>query len=196
MKYIKSLTLSALLLTGSTFAEGFGFNIGPFDMQIDVRNFQDEYAQKDLLDHPICHAIFNQKRLYMIAEGKEQINSKEVKFTTKQFLVEPYAFGVTKEGKPVLRGNVISEKFLKEVTIRYGEDHFDDPSKMPEHKKQGFFSGWFKSDKSQNIDIETLSDVQVVNDSHFDVPKDYKGLKDENIRVICQLPHAVDSKNP
>lgn len=192
MKYLTSLILSALLLSSSAFAEGFGFNVGPFDMQIDATGFYDEHDKKDLLDHPICYAIFNQKRLDMVVEGKEMVNSKEIKFITKRLIIEPYVFGMTQDEKPVLRGNVVSEKFIKEVTIRYGEDHFAESGKGSERKEKGFFSGWFKSDKSQNIDIETLSNLHVVNDSHFDVPEDYKGLKDDNIRVICQLPHAVD----
>jgi hypothetical protein len=93
----------------------------------------------------------------------------------------------------VLRGNIVNEKLIKEVSIKYGEDKFgdgEDANDWSDRKEDGFFSGWFKSDKSQNtdIDIQKISNLYVINDSHFDAPKNYKGLKDDNIHVICQLP--------
>jgi hypothetical protein len=108
-----------------------------------------------------------------------------MKIVTKHLIVEPYAFGITNEGKPVLRGKVVEEKVIQEVTVKYGEDQFTDAQK--DHKA----SGWFQSSDKLNIDIQNVSSLQVLN-THFDAPKDYKGLKDDNVKVICELPIKAD----
>lgn len=187
MKFLPFCALgSLLLLTGSVHAD-LGFNVGPFSMQFNVQ--ESYYAQdhKDILDTPICFAISKQKRLDLIVETKEKLNAKEMKMTTKRLVIEPYAFGITRDGKPVLRGNVISDKLIKEVTVKFGEDQFGEGDWSNE-KEGGFFSGLFKSEKNQNIDVRKISNLYVINDSHFDAPKNYKGLKEDNIQVICQLP--------
>lgn len=187
MKNLKIFALSSVLFAGAIQADGFGFNIGPFSLQLNAGGDYG-YTQQDVLDNPICYAIANQKRLGMIVEVTEKVSTKEMKIITKKIVVEPYAFGVTTDGKPVLRGVVTEDKLLKEVTVRYGEDAFSEDTKGWERKERGYFSGWFKSDKSQNIDIQKLSDVRVIESSHFEAPKDYQGLKEANVKVICQLP--------
>lgn len=188
MNFIKAFTLGAVLLAGSMQAESFGLNLGPFSMQINVDGSYYANDYKDILDNPICQAISNQKQLDMIVESKETINSKEVKFITKRLIVDPYAFAITSEGKPVLNGSIAHEKLIKEVTIKYGEEKFGNSGTWTDKKEEGFFSGWFKSDKGQNIDIQKINNLYVLSASHFEAPKNYKGLKDDNIRVICQLP--------
>lgn len=189
MKIFK-LIIGCLLLTSAVQADGFGFSLGPFSLQFNVGERVYDNTYRDILDNPICYAISHLNRLEMIVEGSEKVSAKELKFITKKLIVEPYAFGVTREGKPVLRGNVIEDKLIKEVTVKYGEEQFDDDDLETDGKKKSFFSGWFQSDKSQNIDIRKVSNIHVVVDSHFDAPKKYKGLKDDNIRVICELPIA------
>jgi hypothetical protein len=100
MKLLNTITLGALLLTSSVYAQGFGFNMGPFSMQFNLEGSYYADDHRDVLDSPICYAISNQKRLDMIVEGKEKISSKEIKFITKRLVVEPYAFGITREGNP------------------------------------------------------------------------------------------------
>ena len=187
MRLFNTLALGLSLITGSIYAEGFGFNIGPFSMQFNVGGTYYAQDHKDILDFPLCYAISNLKKVDMVVEAEEKINAKETKFITKRLVVEPHAFGVTKEGHPILRGNIISEKLIKEVTVKYGEDKSSDDTKWAK-KEDYFFSGWFKSERDQNIDIQKISNLYVIQESHFDAPKDYKGLKDENIQVICQLP--------
>lgn len=181
------LIMAISLLTGTLFAEGIGFNIGPFSMQFNVGGTYYAEDHKDILDFPLCFAISNQKQVDMVVEAEQKLNAKETRFTTKRILVEPYAFGVTKQGQPILRGNIVKEKLIKEVTIKYGEDKFNEEGKWSK-KEENFFSGWFKSDKDQNIDIQKISNLYVIQGSHFDAPKNYKGITDENIQVICQLP--------
>lgn len=184
---MKKTLLSVLFLTSALNADGFGINLGPFSLQFNVDGTYYADDHRDVLDSPICVAISNQKRLDLIVEGKERLNDREMRITTKRIVVEPYAFGVTKENRPVLQGNVISEKLIKEVTVKYGEDKFTG-SENWENRAEGYFSGWFKSDKSQKIDVSKISNLYVIGDSHFDAPKDFKGLQEEGARVICQLP--------
>ena len=190
MKFLKSLVLMSSLLASSVYGAGFGFNVGPFNMQFNA--FEGEYVanNRSALDSPICNAISNHKQLEITVEGVETVSTKEKKIVVKTLIVEPYAFGITKDGKPVLRGNVVDEKLVKEVTLKYGEDKFDESSVSSKQKDKGFFSGMFSNDKNKNIDIRKIRDIQVIDDSHFDAPKDYKGVNDDNIQVVCQLPVA------
>ena len=184
---MKKTILAALLLTSSLSADAFGINLGPFSLQFNVDGTYYADDHRDVLDSPICVAITNQKRLDVIVEGKEKLNEREMRITTKRIVVEPYAFGVTKEGRPILQGNVLSEKLIKEVTVKYGEDKFAG-SENWENRAEGYFSGWFKSDKSEKIDVSKISNLYVISESHFDAPTNFKGIQDANVRVICQLP--------
>jgi hypothetical protein len=187
-QFFKSLVLGSMLLASSGFADGFGFNIGPFNMQFGISGGDYAVYSRSALDSPICFAISNRKQLELIVEGTENISTKERKVVIKKLVVDPYAFGIARDGAPVLRGNVVSEKLISEETVKYGEDTFDQPSVSSDKKEKGYFSGLFSSDKTKNIDIRKVSNIRVIEDSHFDAPKNYKGLKDDNIQVICQLP--------
>lgn len=187
MRILNALLFGSMLIAGSASADGFGFNLGPFDMQFGIGN--NGYSNggyviehHSILDNPICEAISNQLQLGFTVEGKEVVNAKEIKIVTKRLIVEPYAFGVTRDGKPVLRGKVVADKLLKEITVKYGEERFEEP------QKEKGISGWFHSSDKKDIDIQNISDVQVLANTRFDVPKDFEGMKDDNVRVICQLP--------
>lgn len=184
MKIIKSLIVSSLLLTSSAFADGFGLGVGPFNIQFNA--LDDGYVTNDRiqLDSPICDAITNYKQIEMTVVGSENVSTKEKKIITKRIVVEPYAFGISRDGRPVLNGKVVDEKLIKEVSVKYDEDKFD-PKSVSDNK--GSFSGIFSSDKNKNIDIRRISDIRVIRESHFDVPKDYKGLNDDYVQVICQI---------
>lgn len=188
MKLFKTSVLALSLLANSVFGVGLGISVGPFDLNFGVS--YDTYAvtHRHFLDNPICNAITDQNRLEIILEQAENVSTKEKKIVTKKIIVEPYAFGVTREGRPILRGNVVEEKLIKEITLKYGDEQFDESTIASDDKKDGFLSGLFTSDKNINIDIRRIAQIQVINGSHFDVPKDYKGITDTNIRVICQLP--------
>lgn len=188
MKFLKSMMLASALLAGSVYGDGFGFNVGPFNMQFYTGGGEYVAISRSVLDSPVCRAISNQKRLEIIIEVAENVSTKEKKIVTEKLIVEPYAFGITKDGKPVLRGNVVEEKLVREVSLKYGDDQFDETSVSAKQKDKGFFSGLFSSDKSKNIDIRKVVAVKVIEDSHFDAPKDYKGITDDSIQVLCQLP--------
>lgn len=183
MKLLKTITAFSLLISTFSFADGFGFNLGPFSLFF---NLGDPVEHTAILNNPICFAIKNRHLLEIFVEGSEKISTKEIKIISKILVVEPHAFGVTKEGKPILRGNVIKEKLVKEVSVKYGEEQFNEYS-IASDKDKGYFSGWFKSDKAQNIDIRKVSDIRVIEGSHFDTPKDYKHSTDSDMRIICEL---------
>ena len=191
MKLTKILTAAALLMTGALSAAGIGINLGPFNLQLEAGGRLPSEL-KIVLDSPVCYAIGNQKRLEIIVETTENRNSNEIFVEVKKLIVEPYAFGITREGRPIISGIVVESKKLKEVTVvKYDADEEEEDPEVVEyfkHKKKGFFSGWFTSDKSQTIDLNKVRNIHVIENSHFDAPKNYKGLNDENVRVICQLP--------
>lgn len=190
MKIIKSLIVSSLLLTSGAFADGFGLGVGPFSIQFNASDDDDIRIHRTELDSPICDAISNLKQIEMTVEGSQIVSTKEKKIITERVLLEPYAFGITRDGKPVLRGKVIDEKLIKEVSVKFDEDKFDPDSVASKQNGKGFFSGIFNSDKNKNINIRKISDIQVLRESHFDVPKDYKGLNDDDVQVICQIRTA------
>jgi hypothetical protein len=199
MKYLSAFIAVFLFLANGVYVEGFGLDLGPISVQINQDN---PYVQKVIQDNPFCYAISHQKRLALVIESKSNVSDKEFKVVTNKVIVEPYAFGITKDGRPVLNGNIVEEKLIKEVTVKLGEDQVDEnaspkegqPTNVPQ--KKGFFSGWLSSDKNQisadknMIDITQIRDLDVVEDSHFDVPKDFKGLDAADVQVLCQLPIA------
>lgn len=222
-KNFAALASVILLTTGGL--EGFGINFGPFDLQFgsayngygsgytrEYRTYTETPNHAALLDTPICRAIEQQKKLEFIVEAKEKVNAKETKITTKRVIVEPYAFGFTKEKQPVLRGIVTSEQLIREITIKQGDDQPSDSQQKAyatdneddeitveikdkkEEQDKSFFSGLFRSHKSKD-DVESLNlskvgNMRVLEDSHFDAPKDLASIfKDDIAQVVCQVPH-------
>jgi hypothetical protein len=189
MRILNSLVLGTLLIAGPAYADGFGVDAGPFSLQFGVgdngypNNPNGGYVVEHNVveDHPICAAITHQQQLGFVTETREILNTKELKIVTKHLVVEPYAFGITREGQPVLRGKVVEEKLLQEVTVKYGDDQLQVPEKTPKS------TGWFQSSDKTNIDIQHVTNMQVLN-THFDAPKDFKGVRDDNVRIICELP--------
>lgn len=190
MKFVKTLFFAFSLVASSAYGIGFGFDVGPFNLQLQAPVGGYIEDRDSIVDDPICTAIENQQRLAITVEGVETVSTKEKKIVTKRVVVEPYAFGITRQGAPVLRGNVVEEKMLQEVTVKYGEDRF---AESMVSKDKGFFAGFFNSDKKSPIDIRKVTMIEVIPDSHFDAPKDYQGLTDENVEVICELPTSDDS---
>lgn len=187
MNLFKSLMAASLLFAGSAHAIGFGFDLGPFNMQLNAPPEIYVESGRAMVNDPICAAISNQQRLEIIVEGVETVSTKEKKVVTRKLIVEPYAFGMTQNGAPLLRGNVVEDKLIKEVTIKNEDDIYDE-SAVTTEKKKGFFSGLFSSDTKVTLDIRRVSEINVIAGSHFDIPSDYKGIQDPNIQVICQLP--------
>jgi hypothetical protein len=229
MKLKKMIILAAVsttLFASIPNLEGFGLNFGPFDLRFGEDNGRDDRGyegsrREAILDNPICRAISQQQKLEFLVEGKEKINAKEVKITTKRVTVEPYAFGFTKDRQPVLRGAVVDEKLVREVTIKFGENQpeAEAPGNNPNHvsaqakesdditievKNKGeeqnnkSFSGLFRSHKSkenvESLNLTKVGNIHILENSHFDVPKNLKTLfKDDIDQVVCQVPSLRSS---
>jgi hypothetical protein len=186
---LRNLLIIALFSTGCL--QGAGVSFGPFNFEFSA-GFDDSFGPgmrlSGRLYDPICRAITQQKKLQFVSLSREKINDNEIKFTTKIVTVEPYAYGFTKEKQPVLRGAVTEEKLLKEVTVKSGDDMSDD-----QRDDEGYFAGYFRSPKSQggveSLDVTKVRDVRVIEDSHFDAPKDLGSIFKEDIaQVVCQVP--------
>ena len=182
MKMKKSLliaSLSSILLTNPSYAEEIGIDAGPFDLHFSesfsgFNNFVNEPNRVIVLDSPICRAILQQKKLEFIVETRDKINDKEMKITTKRVTVEPYAFGFTKDHQPVLRGTVIDEKLIREISIKFGEDVLAQKSNQnqkntaalevknkDEDQNSNSFSSLFRSHKSKD-NVESLNLRKVI----------------------------------
>ncbi len=122
-------------------------------------------------------------------ETKEIINAKEAKVTLKALIIEPYAFGVDKEGRPILRGNIVKERLIREISVKYGKNHFSKEKKenKSDNEHRGFFKGIFKSEKYKDLDISKIKSVRLLDGTHFDAPKDFKALDEDEVHVVCQL---------
>lgn len=227
MKFPKTLLLTSLLLANSAYAaDAAGFNVGSFNMEFNpvgheyqINNggkWENHYIpnSRAFLENPICYAIANLKRLEIVIDLNEYISPKELKITIKKLTVEPYAFGLAKDGSLALQGKITAEKMLKEISIKYGEDKFhelivpsaqknksngvqneteDDSEDYSPLYDTGYYKGKFISDKDTDIDIRRIRWVQVIENSHFEVPKDFKQVIDDSMQVICQLPEVKKS---
>jgi hypothetical protein len=192
--YVDFCELLQTLAVGTLLADGIGFSIGPFSLGFDVfdgpsYSYGPEYVviRKRVIDNPICDAISNLNRLSLVVETREEVSPKEKKMATKRLIIEPYLLGVTPDGKLLLRGNTVQESLIKEITIKLGDEGFDSKGPSEAERKEGFFSGMFKSENAKPISIQKISQVQVLGD-HFALPKNYKGNIDKNVRVICEIP--------
>lgn len=184
---MKAIVLASMIFVGTAYGDGFGIGIGPFSLQFGSPVQSYTIIHRNVLDNPICYAISNQKRLEMIVEGSENISTKEKRVITKRLVVEPYAFGVNRDDQPILRGNVVEEKVLKEIIVKYGEDQFDETSVSEKDTNGGFFSGLFTSGSVKNLDIRKVVQVHVIDESRFEIPRGYKPVDDKDIHVICEI---------
>lgn len=196
MQVRRIILAGAILVSNLGYSQGFNFHLGPFDLQFGLNwpDYESAYpAEGSFLNEPICYAITNQKQLSVIVRGKEQVGENGWKTVEKAITIEPYVFGLNKSGNPILRGSIVKEKMIREVTVKYG----DEPSEaLPEVKKErektGFFSGLFKrkqENKVETINIQGFSNIQVIEDSHVNVPENVGDIfRGDIVRVICQMP--------
>lgn len=136
-------------------------------------------------------------------EWDDKVGGTEFKKTIKKVTVQPYLFGKNKEGQPILRGNDVAEKMLKEITIKYC-DGAEEDSETAERKQEdeGYFSGWFhrkepKKDTVNTINVRKVTHFRVIEGSHFEPPKDYKEIFEDDVtEVICAVPFKESSRQP
>jgi hypothetical protein len=192
MKF-KALLLSTVLsLATLQQVSAFGIQVGPFSLQLGGVRIN----RALLKEEPVCYAIEKQKQLELLIKSVET-SKLERKISIQRVVIEPYLFGL-KEGQPIIQGNIISQKMVKEITVKYGEDEsdFDDDDEeerdyyINKYKKSGIFGklSFFKDrNEVKTFDIQDVLDLYVLEDSHFDVPKSLENLKTENVEVICRI---------
>lgn len=191
-KTILAALAIASTLSMSVWAQGFDIQLGPFELNLQGVNIPAVRVRNST--DPICYAIAHRNLLEMIMELNDKVSDNEFKKTIKKVTVQPYLFGKNKEGQPILRGNVVAENMLKEITIKYGEEA-DEDGEQVERKQEdgGYFSGWFhrapkepKKDGVNTINVRKVTRFRVIEGSTFDPPKDYKEIFKEDVaEVIC-----------
>lgn len=185
MKVFHCVCVATSLLIGSAaYADGFGFNLGPFSLQFGGGSGGRVVTMADIQTDPICHAIARQKHLGLIVKGREKVSDKEFKIVIKKITIEPYLFGTNNRRQPVLKGKVIDEKMIKEITIKYGEGEDID--------ENGSMSGTFQIEQKKGdisrLKVDQIEQIFIIEDSHFDVPKGYdKNSYNDVVNVICEL---------
>lgn len=213
MKCLKSTILMPLLVTPFLLVSALNTqeyenqSQVPGNLEVEIQNqgytpntYSDRngsFPRSQEINNPVCNAIKHQKRMEMLVENQEILNKREMRIVTNKYVVEPYAFGMTNDGKPVFYGKVIEEKLEKDMTVKFGIDKFDDKTVASSSEKKqkitsGWFGtekkGWFGKDKNVDIDIRNIKGVKVIENSHFDAPKEYLGFNQPNVQVLCQLP--------
>lgn len=179
MKIIKLVSLGFVLLTGPLSA--FSFNLGPFDLSFNGGH-GGSYSEQ------ICNAIHDQRQLVVTVEGREIVSDREQKIVTRTLLIEPYAYGVDAKGNPILRGNVVRDDLVKEMTVKYGEEQFEKTDMENNQENQDSSSGLFRTGK-EDLDIRKITEIRVVEDSHFDAPSSIRSFEEDKGETHCQLRH-------
>lgn len=193
---IKKIFLSSLgafcLVSASVQGLGFGVKLGPFELELGGGIASN---RKVILEDPICYAIRTRKLLELIMEW-EETNRNETIIITKKVTIEPYLFGRTKDGQPIIRGNVVADTVIKEITVKYPDDERDfHDEDSNEEKEEGFFSGLFRSSKKgqtksdlDTLNVQKIVSVNVIEQSNFNPPKDFKGIFEDDVaEVICSV---------
>lgn len=202
---MKKIITSCLLLCSTALsAEGIGINVGPLNMGIgtndgayyndgdyddespagDNRGYMGRFVMRPAdVANQLCQAISNQNQIEVVIEKREIVNSKELRVEVKKVVVEPYGLAVTQNGQPLIRGNVVSEKTVKEVTVKFSDDRFDTSKKDQDENAS---SSWFGSSKLKNLNLSRVRAINPTN-TRFDAPKDYKGFEDNSLNVICEI---------
>ena len=173
-KFLFSLAFILVPLT----ATAFGIQIGPFSLQLGEGVHADRVT---ILDTPVCHAIRAHKQIEVILEIREKVNDQEFSSTIKKVIVEPYLLGIDSSGRPVLKGNIVKEDVLKEVSVKYPQ-----MKKGKEGVLSGFFNYTGESGEKNVIAIDQIRDVEVLQDSSVKVPDNLQDLA-KDIQVLCIL---------
>lgn len=187
---LRTLSTALIAIASPMSLQGLSIGLGPFSVQL-LPDAGIVPSDVYFVDRPICYAISAHKQLEILVENKETTEKNEQKVEVKKIIVDPYVFGMGKKGLPILQGNVVEEKMVKEITIKYGED-VDIEAENKEWKskqKIGFFSGHFFSQKNKttSINFQKVIDFRVLENSHFEVPEKLETSNEEIVRVICQV---------
>jgi hypothetical protein len=76
---MKLFLLLGAIFSQSLIADGIGFNVGPFSLQLSVDGPTFYEIQRPIVENPLCLAITQQNQLEFVVERAEKLNAKEVK---------------------------------------------------------------------------------------------------------------------
>lgn len=184
MKSFLAFLLAAFLWTGAVaYADGIGVYLGPFSLEFGGSLNSPTVYSEGMNSDPICRAIVMQKQLELTVEMKENISDKEFKVVSKRITIEPYLFGMSNRHQPLLKGKIIEENIIKEVTVKYGDDWSESEKSL---------SGTFQIEKKKGdvttLNINRIQRIVVIEHSHFSIPKDYdKNSYNDVVNVICEV---------
>lgn len=177
--------------------QGTSIQKGPFELELKGTLPMNHMVY---YDDPICYAIAMHKILEIILDSEKIVSDEERIITTKKIQIEPYLFGLTKEGMPVLQGNVIKDTMLREITVKFNTEAEED-DESTEKEKKSFFSGWFRSSKEHKkiadneVNILQIAEVHVLENSNFAPPKETRKMFKRTInKVICEIQNIDSSK--
>lgn len=185
-KLFQYAIIASTLVAGPAHALGFGFDLGPFSLQLGGwPSGGPVITQADIGADPICRAIMQHKLLHITVQGKEKVSDTEVKIVTKQITIEPYLFGTNNRHQPVIKGKVVEEKMIKEVTIKFGDENAANLS-------EGTLTGVFEPEKATgdgtSLNLDRIQQILVIEDSHFDAPAGYNpDAYSDIVNVICEI---------
>ncbi len=194
-KFLATFAVAAALST-NVMGIGLGVQLGPFELGLGLGvndNGGDVDNRLYRFEDPICYAIGNRRLLEMDVEWKERVSKTETTSTLKRITIEPYLFGRAENGQPVLRGNIVAERVLREISVKYGDEaqgQFDE-----EQDVSGPLSGTYRTPPKgksgrgvQTVNIRRVASIRVVEGGHFVPPKDYNQIFQGDVaEVICTV---------
>src|SRR5262245_58352073 len=118
MKFIiKGLLVFIAIISANVYGAGLESEMNGFSLQLQGGwNINRGTA----LDNPVCQAINMRKILEMIVEIDEDTMAQTYRKYIKRLFIRPYIYGLNRDNQPVMRGVVIKETILQDVTVRYG----------------------------------------------------------------------------
>ena len=205
MNTLKTFVIGFTLLFFSLNTPGFSFNLGPFHfggggtMQERHPYSQARMINRNAINRSLCYAITQQKQVEVIVRQVDKISDTEKKITLKKLIINPYVLGMDKNHHPILRANVADEKIIKEVTVKYSAE----AKASPQEQDVAYdFSNQTADRKplvlpakgeTGEINIFQFKSIRVMEDSHFDAPKDFDKLfKDTLAQVFCHINRPVE----
>lgn len=173
---MRSSFVSLMLLISPAIVSGLGIQVGPFSIELGGGIHADRGR---ILGNPVCHAIKNHKQMEVVLVVDTKVNDQEFSSVTKKVLFEPYLVGVDVSGIPVLKGNILKEEILKEVSVKYAKG-------SEEVEKRPFFTFSTQDGEKGTINFDQIRGVRIIPDSNVEVPDNLKDLTGD-LDVLCIL---------
>ncbi len=188
-RYAFTLLIPLFCLLGTIFASLSAFEIGVGPFKLNLGGDAIDYPRRaEFIDYPICYAIREQKQLAMIVETKETVSKNEFKISIKRVVIEPYAYGFSRDDLPLLSGNLVSEKLIREVYLKYGDDYNNNTA--TNQNKRPLNGRLASNNREATFELNSISHIRVMENSHFNLPASFSEKMTADFqRFVCQIPH-------